>query len=656
LDTLFIWMSHKHISAAFGVALCFMLTSISLTDAQRSRASKAEGTSVGSWSTAFLKVARADLAAASLPNYGLAIFAGGQNGTVLNTVDIFNATSGNWSTAELTVARFFLTATSLPNHGLAIFAGGCGSVAGDVLSSVDIFNANSGIWSTAELTVARWALAATSLPNHGLALFAGGHPTADDIRYVATVDIFNAISGNWSTAELTVARSDLSATSLPNHGLAIFAGGCCSVSGDALSTVDIFNANSGIWSTAELTVARWALAATSLPNHGLALFAGGRNGSLSAFGAVSAVDIFNVTSRSWNSSVLSVARSYLSSTSLSNDATAIFAGGLSDVLTPLNTVDIFDVFGSWSAGSLNVSRCSLAATSLPNHGLAIFAGGSSIQNPGQTFNAVDIFMSDASPPSSTSAPSTSPLPSSTIMSTTAAPTAVPNVTSSPHPTSSTPFIPAPVPVPSPIPTWIVAAAAATSGHLPRALELIQFLSIYCTSLSSEQQIRVSEFQVASFTHISSSKTGYCDVCPGSCTRPLALVVPAFALLSCLFALCIAIVVVDAYKARDLGRFRAPLLESSAESSSAESNFCSSLLMRTISEFCVLYFRGMIETCSAYLLIPCTFTFVLNMRPSSFAQANSSDRAMILMLPVMMLLFRALVIRQRVVDMTSADQN
>ena len=64
---------------------------------------------------------------------------------------------------------------------------------------------------------------------------------------------------------------------------------------------------------------------------------------------------------------------------------------------------------------------------------------------------------------------------------------------------------------------------------------------------------------------------------------------------------------------------------------------------------------MIETSSAYLLIPCTFTFVLNLRPSSFAQANSSDRAMIFMLPVMTLLFRALVICQRVVDMTSADQ-
>ncbi len=40
-----------------------------------------------------------------------------------------------------------------------------------------------------------------------------------------TVDIFNAITGNWTTANLSEARWQLAATSLPNQGLAIFAGG-----------------------------------------------------------------------------------------------------------------------------------------------------------------------------------------------------------------------------------------------------------------------------------------------------------------------------------------------------------------------------------------------------------------------------------------------
>ncbi len=44
-----------------------------------------------------------------------------------NVVDIYNATTGTWSTAFLSAARWFLVATSLPNQGLAMFAGGTGT-------------------------------------------------------------------------------------------------------------------------------------------------------------------------------------------------------------------------------------------------------------------------------------------------------------------------------------------------------------------------------------------------------------------------------------------------------------------------------------------------------------------------------------------------
>jgi hypothetical protein len=50
-------------------------------------------------------------------------------------------------------------------------------------------------------------------------------PCADSSVYFSTVDIFNATSGIWTTAAISVARQGLAATSLPNEGLAIFAGG-----------------------------------------------------------------------------------------------------------------------------------------------------------------------------------------------------------------------------------------------------------------------------------------------------------------------------------------------------------------------------------------------------------------------------------------------
>ncbi len=51
------------------------------------------------------------------------------------------------------------------------------TVDGGVSNAVDVFNVTSGKWSTAALSVARWALAATSLPNVGVAIFAGGYGT-----------------------------------------------------------------------------------------------------------------------------------------------------------------------------------------------------------------------------------------------------------------------------------------------------------------------------------------------------------------------------------------------------------------------------------------------------------------------------------------------
>ena len=45
-------------------------------------------------------------------------------GSLSNVVDIFNVTAGTWSTAALSQARRYLAATSLPDAGVAIFAGG----------------------------------------------------------------------------------------------------------------------------------------------------------------------------------------------------------------------------------------------------------------------------------------------------------------------------------------------------------------------------------------------------------------------------------------------------------------------------------------------------------------------------------------------------
>jgi hypothetical protein len=124
-----------------------------------------------------------------------------------NVVDVYNLTSGTWGTAALSLARKDVSAVSLQNFGVAIFAGGwsmlrcrilfvsysaffpffmhfCNQIfrmllffmirvaVGVPSNVVDIFNATSGSWSTAVLSSARSYLSAAALPD--LALFAGG--------------------------------------------------------------------------------------------------------------------------------------------------------------------------------------------------------------------------------------------------------------------------------------------------------------------------------------------------------------------------------------------------------------------------------------------------------------------------------------------------
>jgi hypothetical protein len=86
----------------------------------------------------------------------------------------------------------------------------------------------------------------------------------------SVVDIYNSVTGAWSTAVLSVARVYIEATSAGK--MALFAGG---YAGPAVlsNVVDAYNSITGLWSTAVLSVARYGLAAASVGN--VALFAGG---------------------------------------------------------------------------------------------------------------------------------------------------------------------------------------------------------------------------------------------------------------------------------------------------------------------------------------------------------------------------------------------
>jgi hypothetical protein len=125
--------------------------------------------------------------------------------TVYDTVDIYNATTGEWNRRSLSIARQQLAAASLPDLGLAFFAGGrdassgvnfflskfhasfstrasrlpfmlsfVSCTGGLAYDRIDMFNALTNTWSVSSLSQARIYLAGASLPEQGLVLFAGG--------------------------------------------------------------------------------------------------------------------------------------------------------------------------------------------------------------------------------------------------------------------------------------------------------------------------------------------------------------------------------------------------------------------------------------------------------------------------------------------------
>ncbi len=63
-------------------------------------------------------------------------------------------------------------------------------------NAVDIFNVTSGAWSTAALSVARSWLAATSLPNVGIAIFSCGRSTCCHVYFFIFWHVVLCVLGN----------------------------------------------------------------------------------------------------------------------------------------------------------------------------------------------------------------------------------------------------------------------------------------------------------------------------------------------------------------------------------------------------------------------------------------------------------------------------
>ena len=105
-------------------------------------------------------------------------------------------------------------------------------------------------------------------------MFAGGCLTStsiwDDSLFTDVVDIYDAATDAWSTAQLSAPRNVLTATAVGHY--AIFAGGGYS---RGVNDVDIYNSLDGTWSTSTLSEGRSWLASTTVGDQ--AIIGGGKD-------------------------------------------------------------------------------------------------------------------------------------------------------------------------------------------------------------------------------------------------------------------------------------------------------------------------------------------------------------------------------------------
>lgn len=187
-------------------------------------------------------------------------------------------------------------------------------------------------------------------------------------------------NAQWSTNNLpSGGRSFLAAATTGNY--ALFAGGIGMISIPP-GVSDKFQLSTNTWSGGTLSTGRVKLAGAG--NGKYAVFGGGANDWI--FAVYDAVDIYNSTTNTWNTSQsLSAARYSLAGAAAGSKI--LMAGGMDNNSTYFTTVDLFDTLnGAWTTAALSTGRANLASASTTTH--AFFAGG---ENGSGYSDVVDIY-------------------------------------------------------------------------------------------------------------------------------------------------------------------------------------------------------------------------------------------------------------------------
>lgn len=262
-----------------------------------------------------------------------------------------------WTTGSLSRSRLWPSATGAGNK--AFVAGGYYySSAYNIVeyNGVDIYDAVTAQWTSSTLSVGRTAHAAVAVDS--LAFFAGGisdfnafNPANSTVT--DRVDIYNANTGQWTVARLSQARSALVGISV--GGKVLFGGGTYNSS--TSNVVDIYDIATNQWTVTHFPrISGSGIGVAGVGNK--AYFV--NNGRL---------EIYDVSTGQWISQVYPQQTTGVAAISVGNRV--FFAGGRIN-FDYTGIVNIYDtVTGEWSTASLSIAPSAIATTKV---GSTLFFG------------------------------------------------------------------------------------------------------------------------------------------------------------------------------------------------------------------------------------------------------------------------------------------
>jgi N-acetylneuraminic acid mutarotase len=303
----------------------------------------------GTWTTTGRLGTARYLHTATLLPTGKVLVAGGDytNLAVTNSAELYEPATGTWSpTGNLNIARSWYAATLLAN-GKVLVAGGFNDDLG-ILDSAELYDPATEQWTlTGKLNVARYGQTATLLQD-GKVLIAGGTDDGDLASTLASAELYDPATGNWSvTGSLNASRIFHTATMLPN-GKVLVAGGY-NWPPVSLRGAELYDPATSTWSvTGNLNAARDSHSATLLPN-GKVLVAGGEDWNGGACLPrcppplnLNTAELYDPNTATWNNTEhLNSARPNQTATLLQNGKVLV-AGGSDNVIGPIDSAELYD--------------------------------------------------------------------------------------------------------------------------------------------------------------------------------------------------------------------------------------------------------------------------------------------------------------------------